>query len=147
MQPRVLFYESARPSIPAYLHWDERSENIVVQSNFTYWAALNSSQMTTRDIFKLLDIPVHLAAFSIAADKCMENFIDTPISELTHQYTLYIRSEQEQPVTPVVLGGSLASLLQAAPLPPLSSVLLRNPANLRSDFHPMPVRTMAHVQY
>jgi hypothetical protein len=127
MQPRVLFYESAHPGTPVYLHWDGHSDNIVVQSNFTYWAALNSSQMTTRDIFTLLNIPIHLANFSIAADKCMDNFIDTPIKELTHQYTLYIRSEQEQPVAPIILGHSLVS-----PLPPAIS-------------QSMPARTMAYV--
>ena len=144
MHGRVLFYHSSHIGIPCYLHWDDRDEKIVVQSNYTYYTALCSAQKTTRDIFKAMNIPIDRVTFYLPAEKCMENFIDTPVSELTHQYSLRIISENEQPIEPVPLGGSLALGHSFAATLPLS---LLPPALPRADFPPRPARTMAYVQY
>jgi hypothetical protein len=144
MHGRVLFYHSSHIGIPCYLHWDDRDEKIVVQSNYTYYTALRSAQKTTRDIFKAMNIPISQVTFYLPADKCMENFIDTPVSDLTHQYSLRIISENEQPTEPVPLGGSLAMGRSFAATLPLS---LLPPALPRADFPPRPARTMAYVQY
>jgi hypothetical protein len=119
MLTRVIFYHTSHPSIPCYLFWDTRNNSVVVMSNYTYFAAHNSSEMHTRDIFNKMNIPIDCVGFSVPADKCLENIIDIPIKELTHTYSLTIYRQDEQHTEPVPLDQSIAPRgyghLQSAP--------------------------------
>jgi hypothetical protein len=108
MLPRVIFYHTTHPSIPCYLYWETRTNSVVVMSNYTYFATQRSSEMHTRDIFNKMNIPIDCVGFSVSADKCLENFFDTPIKELTHTYSLNIYRQGEQHIEPMPLGQSLA---------------------------------------